>query len=83
MEQVYVPAGSFMMGSEEGEENERPVHEVMLDAFWLDRTEVTNAQYATCVANGACNPPQDKSSYTRDSYYDNPAYADYPVIWVS
>ena len=83
VEQVYVPAGSFLMGSEDGNANERPVHEVTLDAFWLDRTEVTNAQYATCVAGGGCSPPESYSSYTRDSYYDNPAYANYPVIYVS
>lgn len=49
VEQVYVPTGSFMMGSEDGWINEVPVHEVKLDAFWLDRTEVTNAQFATFV----------------------------------
>ena len=43
---VYVPAGTFAMGSTDGEDNEAPVHDVTLDAFWLDRTEVTNAQYA-------------------------------------
>ncbi len=85
VEQVFVPAGSFRMGSEYGEENELPVHQVKLDAFWIDRTEVTNAQYAACVDAGACDPPQYKSSLTRKSYYDDddPAYADYPVIYVS
>ena len=51
VEQVFVPAGSFLMGSEEGEPRERPVHEVTLDAFWLDRGEVTNAQFAAFVAD--------------------------------
>ncbi len=78
-----MPAGSFMMGSEGGTDNEQPVHEVTLDAFWIDRTEVTNAQYAACVDDGACDPPGSSSSYTRDSYYGNPEYADYPVIYVS
>ena len=82
VEQVYVPAGSFMMGSQAGFDNEGPVHEVTLDAFWLDRTEVTNAQYAACVADGACDPPENSSSYSRDSYYLNPEYADYLVIYV-
>jgi len=50
VEQVFVPAGSFMMGSEDGGDNERPVHEVTLDAFWLDRTEVTNAQFELFVS---------------------------------
>ncbi len=81
--QVFVPAGSFLMGSEDGNDDERPVHEVTLDAFWLDRTEVTNAQFAGCVAAKACRPPADTSSYTRDQYYGNDEFADYPVIHVS
>jgi formylglycine-generating enzyme required for sulfatase activity len=50
-EQLFVPAGSFLMGSEDGEEIERPVHEVALDAFWIDRTEVTNTQFAAFVGH--------------------------------
>jgi formylglycine-generating enzyme required for sulfatase activity/serine/threonine protein kinase len=55
---VYIPAGEFLMGSTDDDSNavrdERPQHTVYLDAFWIDRTEVTNAQYASCVAAGAC-----------------------------
>lgn len=83
VEQVFVPAGSFMMGSENGADDERPVHKVTLNAFWIDWTEVTNAQYEACVAAGTCQLPAGPSSYTRGSYYGNPAYADYPVIRVS
>jgi len=49
MTMVYVPEGSFPMGSEEGDDDEKPVHEVSLDAFWIDRTEVTNAKFAQFV----------------------------------
>jgi formylglycine-generating enzyme required for sulfatase activity len=75
-----VPAGQFTMGSENGDDDERPVHTVYLDAFYMDKYEVTNARYAACVADGACTPPHEMSSFTRSSYYGNPQYADYPVI---
>jgi len=42
MVQFYIPAGTFLMGSTD----EKPVHEVYMDAFWMDQHEVTNAQYA-------------------------------------
>ncbi|MBN1265927.1 MAG: formylglycine-generating enzyme family protein [Anaerolineales bacterium] len=59
---------------------EVPQHEVFLDAYWIDQTEVTNAMYARCVADGACTVPQEVGSYSMDSYYDDPQYGDYPVI---
>jgi len=50
MTQVYVPAGKFWMGSQPGDlgadVDEFPQHEVFLDAFWIDQTEVTNAMFA-------------------------------------
>src|SRR5438552_2995828 len=42
---VLIPAGAFLMGSEEGFPVERPVHRVFLDAFYLGKYPVTNAQY--------------------------------------
>jgi sulfatase modifying factor 1 len=46
MVMMYVPEGEFLMGSNDGGPNEQPVHAVYLDAFWIDRTEVTNAMFA-------------------------------------
>ncbi len=42
---VFVPMGSFFMGSESGEMNEEPVHEVLLDSFYMDRFEVSNQDF--------------------------------------
>ncbi|MFN7954196.1 MAG: SUMF1/EgtB/PvdO family nonheme iron enzyme [bacterium] len=57
---VYVPAGEFTMGSSAGELREQPVHLVYLDAFWIDRTEVTVDAYAACVASGVCKKPNSE-----------------------
>ncbi|MDZ7343162.1 MAG: SUMF1/EgtB/PvdO family nonheme iron enzyme [candidate division KSB1 bacterium] len=46
-EMVTIPAGSFVMGDNHGRSNERPEHEVFVDAFQIGKYEVTNAQYAT------------------------------------
>jgi len=80
---LYVPAGEFTMGNDNDSDDEKPVHPVTLDAFWVDQTEVTNAMYAKCVDAGACSPPTSTSSYTRDSYYGNFEFGSYPVIYVS
>ena len=47
---VLVPAGPFIMGTEEGEVEASPPHQVDLPAFYIDRDEVTNARYAKFVA---------------------------------
>ncbi|MCP4642124.1 MAG: formylglycine-generating enzyme family protein, partial [bacterium] len=51
---VYVPAGTFIMGSEWGEADEEPRHVVDLDAFYIDKYETTNEQYARCVEAKKC-----------------------------
>ena len=51
---VPIPAGEFTMGSRNGDDDERPVHQVELDAFFIDVHEVTVEQYAKCVSAGKC-----------------------------
>jgi formylglycine-generating enzyme required for sulfatase activity len=87
-----VTAGCFDMGDAfgEGHGDELPVHEVCVSAFQLDTHEVTNAEWAQCVGAGVCQPPTYTRSLTRPNiadpptpgYYGNPAYDDYPVIYV-
>ena len=79
---VYVPEGEFLMGSENGEGDEDPEHTVYLDAFWIDSTEVTNAQYRLCYDAGICSYPNINSSATRGRYFNNYKYENYPVIGV-
>lgn len=51
---AHIPSATYRMGSEQGEPDERPVHEVHLAPFDMDLTEVTVAQYAECVQAGGC-----------------------------
>ena len=85
MPQVYIPAGTFRMGGMDihATENEKPVHNVTLDAFWMDQIEVTNGMYALCVNAGACEPPHLFKSQRRLDYYNNPEFKDYPVAYVT
>jgi formylglycine-generating enzyme required for sulfatase activity len=78
----FVPAGTFIMGSDQGFDDEKPVHSVYLDDFYIDKYEVTNALYRACAEAGACQPPDKAGSFTRDSYYDDPQYDNYPVVYV-
>jgi len=84
---ALVPAGPFEMGSLNGEDDEQPVHTVMLDAYYIDQYEVTNSQYAVCADLGICDPTTDTSafdsSYTRGVYFGNQEFSDYPVIYAN
>src|SRR5438067_1715604 len=58
-EMVSVPAGAFMMGCNSAVDtscnpDESPRHSVTLDAFSIDKTEVTEAAYSACIGAGAC-----------------------------
>jgi formylglycine-generating enzyme required for sulfatase activity len=53
---LLVPAGEFIMGSTdqdpEAAADEKPQHSVYVDAFWIDKTEVSNAMYAPVWRRG-------------------------------
>jgi len=59
-----------------------PAHQVSVDSFWIDKTEVTTSMYQLCVDAGGCKEPGNKSSITHDSYYGDPEFEDYPMIQV-
>jgi len=77
-----VSAGLAQNVCEGGFSSEGPQHTVFLDAYWMDKYEVSNGQYQKCVAAGGCTQPWDTSSDTRPSYFGNEQYANYPVIQV-
>ena len=60
-EMVSVPAGKFMMGCVGGDSNcqpnEKPYHEVVLDAYSIDKHEVTVSEYVACILAGKCTNP--------------------------
>ena len=76
-EMVFIEGGSFMMGSEDGESDERPIHRVNVKDFYMSKTEITVGQYRKCVDAGVCSEPNDKNSneYCHWGYsdrYDHP-----------
>ncbi len=81
--ELYVPETVFIMGNASGAINEKPAHEVTLGTYWIDKTEVSNAQYSQCVSAGVCSDPVQTKSLKNPSYYGNEAFAGYPVIFVT
>ncbi len=73
---ISIPAGSYLMGSDAGQDVERPVHCVFVDAFALAETQVTNAQYARFLDATHLPPP---------AHFADPDFnhSDQPVVAVS
>ena len=86
---VLVPAGEFQMGSNDGEFDERPVHTVYVDAFYMDVYEVTNAEYKKFVdANLQWRKDHISSRYHDGNYlkhWTENSYGrgNHPVVYVS
>jgi formylglycine-generating enzyme required for sulfatase activity len=70
---MVIPAGEFLMGSDNGLPDARPLHRTVLSTYWIDTMEVTNAQYGHCVSDGVCAPPKDRA------FFDDPQRAQHPV----
>lgn len=73
---VVIPAGAFLMGGEDGMDNEKPAHRVYVDAFALGKFPVTNREYHNYVAAAGASPPP----FWKDPMFADP---DKPVVGVS
>src|SRR5690606_8556948 len=80
---IYVPGGVFRMGDDEGEADQKPSRMVQLDPFYMDETEVTDAQYQLCVDAGTCQPPDSPNATYHPAFYGCSAYAVDRVIFVN
>lgn len=86
---VYIPEGEFYMGCDATiapstcVPGHGPLHAVWISGFQMDKYEVSNREYQRCVAAGVCGQPRRFGSEVTDYYYNNPAYANYPVLYVS
>ena len=84
-EMIPIPAGEFLMGCDPWDsrapcmDGESPSHMVHLDSYLIDFTEVSNAQYAQCVAAEACRPPNFGDSDLQGAKYENPDFSSYPI----
>ncbi len=77
IEMVLVEEGVFLMGSDSGDTDESPAHLANLNAYYIDKYEVTNAAYRACVADLGCELPKN----TR--YYLQPDHPEHPVVYVT
>jgi iron(II)-dependent oxidoreductase len=67
-----------MMGSDTGDADEQPVHQVAVSAFDMTKTEVTVAQYYACVNEGSCTDPDDNTVFSSCNWGQNDR-DDHPV----
>ncbi|MCK4746914.1 MAG: SUMF1/EgtB/PvdO family nonheme iron enzyme [Bacteroidales bacterium] len=86
----YVQQNRMREGLELKPFHEGPLGDAYINEYWIDlqdyyidKYEVTNADYQVCVENGVCDPPQKVSTFSRDEYYGNPEYINYPVIYIN
>lgn len=72
-----IPEGWFLMGSETGQDNEKPVHRVWIDSFWLAACQVTNAEYGLYLAASRAMPPP----FWTDPNFNHPQQPVAGVSW--
>ena len=72
---ILIPGGEFTMGSNVGEKDERPERKVEVPSFYIDRYEVTNADYARFDSNHTFEPGKEMNAVSDVTWEDADAYA--------
>jgi formylglycine-generating enzyme required for sulfatase activity len=89
---ITIPAGEFRMGCSPTDNPpagcipkyyDTPQHTVYLDTYAIDKYEVTNLQYRSCVEAGVCQRPRRFNSHRRSSYFWESEFDYFPVLYVS
>ncbi len=83
VQMLLVPGGTFTMGRAGTYPNEAPPHEVYLDPYYIDQTEVTNLYYRACVQEGGCEMPEFITVQVWDNYFGLDRFNNYPVAYIS
>jgi formylglycine-generating enzyme required for sulfatase activity len=78
---VLVPAGEFIMGSDDGQPDEKPAHSVSLKAFYIDKFEATNKQYKEYCDGGSLRPYPPNPSRFPDYFLKNPESPVVGMTW--
>jgi formylglycine-generating enzyme required for sulfatase activity len=73
---VEIPGGRFFMGSDKGDEDERPEHNVTLAPYCMDKTEVTVADYVSCSDAGRCRKLRPEVSFPDITPHQKKVYAE-------
>ena len=74
MEFVWVPKGCFRMGSTDGEPDEKPVHEVCVDGFWMGKYEVIQAEWREVMGSNPSKFKGDRNPVEQVSWEDAQAF---------
>jgi eukaryotic-like serine/threonine-protein kinase len=88
LEMLLIPEGEFIMGLPDDEpgSSDNPLQKKYLKSFYMDRYEITNAQYKRCVAAGICKEPSLITDYPKTihedgkNWYKESSKSDYPVV---
>jgi iron(II)-dependent oxidoreductase len=75
---AFIEAGAFLMGNDDGADDQKPAHEVYLDSYWIDTFEVTNKEYQVFIEETGHTPPTN----WKDGQYV-PGREHHPVIGIT